>query len=119
MASPPHLDQRLRAAAPEPDAERALADVMRRIRRRTRRRVAATAATLAVAGGLVAGWVIERQGSDEPSVLVEQPPTTTTPDPGDSAGRLHELWTASGVGMSACCPAQGGQLIVPAEDAVY
>ena len=120
MASPPELDQRLRAAAgPEPETERALADVMRRIRRRTRRRVAATAATLAVAVGLVAAWVIERQGSDEPSVFIERPPTTTTPEPGDAVGRLHELWTASGVGMSACCPAQGGQLIVPAEDTVY
>src|SRR5918994_2110722 len=119
MASPPDLDQRLRTAAgPEPDAERALADVMRRIRRRTRRRVAATAATLAVAGGLVAAWAIERQGSDEPSVSIEQPPTTT-PEPGDSVGRLRELWTASGVGMSACCPAHGGQLIVPADDMVY
>ena len=119
MASPPDLDQRLRAAAgPEPDTERALADVMRRIRRRTRRRVAATAATLTVAGGLVAAWVIERQGSDKPSVFIEQPPTTTTPERGDAVGRLHELWTASGVGMSACCSAQGGQLIVPAGDAV-
>lgn len=120
MASPPDLEQRLRAAAgPDPDAERALADVMRRIRRRTRRRVAATAATLAVAGGLVAAWVIERQGSDEPSVFIEQPPTTPMPEPGDSAGRLDELWTASGVGMSACCPAQAGHLIVPAGDTVY
>lgn len=120
MASPPDLDQRLRAAAgPEPDAERALADVMRRIRRRTGRRVAATAATLAVAGALVAAWAIERQGSDEPSVSIEQPPTTTTPEPGDSVGRLRELWTASGVGMSDCCPAHGGQLIVPADDMVY
>src|SRR5918995_1223922 len=119
MASPPDLDKRLRAAAgPDPDAERALADLMRRIRRRTGRRVAATAATLAVAGALVAAWAIERQGSDEPSVSIEQPPTTT-PEPGDSVGRLRELWTASGVGMSACCPAHGGQLIVPADDMVY
>jgi outer membrane protein assembly factor BamB len=120
MASPPDLDQWLRAAAgPEPDAERALADVMGRIRRRTWRRIAATAATLAVAGGLVAAWVIERPGSDEPSIRIEQSPTTTKPDPGDAVGRLQGLWTASGVGMSACCPAQGGQLIVPAGDAVY
>ena len=119
MASPSDLDQRLRAAAgPEPDAEGALTDVMRRIRRRTRRRVVATAATLAVAGALVAAWVIEWRGSDEPPVFIEQP-TTTAPKPGDAVGRLRELWTASGVGMSACCPAQGGQLIVPAADTVY
>jgi outer membrane protein assembly factor BamB len=120
MASAPDLDQRLRSAAePEPDTERALADVVRRIRRRTRRRVVAAVATVAVAGGLVAAWVIERPGSEEPSVFIERPPTTTTPGPGDAVGRLHELWTASGVGMSACCPAQAGQLIVPAGDAVY
>jgi outer membrane protein assembly factor BamB len=120
MASAPDLDQRLRAAAsPEPDTEGALADVVRHIRRRTRRRVVAAVATVAVAGGLVAAWVIERPGPDEPSVFIERPPTTTTPGPGDAVGRLHALWTASGVGMSACCPDQAGQLIVPAGDAVY
>jgi outer membrane protein assembly factor BamB len=119
MANPTDLDRRLRAAAgPEPDAERALADVMRRIRRRTRRRAAAAVAALTIAVGFVAAWVIERQGADEPTVFIEQPPTKT-PEPGDAGGRLHELWTASGVGMSACCPAQRGHLILPANDTVY
>jgi outer membrane protein assembly factor BamB len=120
MASPPDLEHRLQTAAagPEPDAERALADVMRRIRRCTRRRVAAAAAALAVAGGLVAAWVIEWQGPDDPSVRIDRP-TTTLPGSDDDAGTLRELWTVPGVGMSACCPARSGQLIVPAGDTVY
>ncbi len=119
MASPPDLEQRLQAAAgPEPDAERALADVMRRVRRRTRQRVAAAAAMLAVAGGLVTAWVIEWQGPGKPSVRIQQP-TTTSRAPDDDAGTLRELWTVPGVGMGACCPARSGQLMVPAGDTVY
>jgi outer membrane protein assembly factor BamB len=119
MASPPDLEQRLQAAAgPGPDAERALADVMRRIRRRTRQRVAVAAAMLAVGGGLVAAWVIEWKEPDRPPVRIEQP-TTTSPGPDHPAGTLRELWTVPGVGMSACCSARSGQLIVPAGDMVY
>jgi outer membrane protein assembly factor BamB len=119
MATPPDLDHRLRASAgSEPDTERALADVMRRVRRRTRRRVAAAAATVAVAGGLVAAWVVEWQGSDEPSVFTGQP-TTTTSQPGDAAGRLRQVWTAPDVGMSGAFAPQGGQLVVPAGETVF
>jgi outer membrane protein assembly factor BamB len=118
MASPPDLDQRLRSAAgPEPDTERALSEVMRRLRRRARRRVAAAVATVVVVGGLVATWAVEWQSSDEPSVSIDRP--TTTSQPADTAGRLHQVWSAPGVGMSGTFAPQAGQLVVPAGETVF
>lgn len=119
MASPVDLDHRLRSAAgPEPDTEGALADVMQRVRRRARRKVVAAVTVVAVVGALVAVWVVEWQGSDEPSVFTEQP-TTTTSQPGDAAGRLRQVWSAPDVGMSGTFAPQGGQLVVPAGETVF
>ena len=81
MTGPVDFDLRLRSAAgPQPDTERALADVLQRIRRRTRRTVMAAATVVAVASALVAVWVVDGQGSDRSPVLVGEP---TTPSPSE------------------------------------
>jgi hypothetical protein len=71
MASPPSLNRRLRSTAgPEPDTERALADVMRRVRHRTRRRVAVMMTTVAIAVGLAVAVRAVDQDSGGPDVGV-------------------------------------------------
>jgi outer membrane protein assembly factor BamB len=119
MASPVDLDHRLRSAAgPEPDTERALADVMQRIRRRTRRKLVAAVTVVAVVGALVAVWVVDRQGSDRSPVFVGESTTTSPFESDDSTPGLRRLWTAEGVGMGRFV-ASNGQLVVPAGDTVF
>jgi outer membrane protein assembly factor BamB len=119
MASPVDLDHRLRAAAgPEPDTERALADVMQRIRCRTRRTVVAAVTVVAVVGVLVAVWVVDRQGLDRSPVFVGEPTTTSPFESGDTTPGLRRLWTAQGMGMGGGV-ASNGQLVVSVGDVVF
>jgi outer membrane protein assembly factor BamB len=106
------------AAEPEPDTERALADVMQRIRRRTRRKVVAAVTVVAVVGVLVAVWVVDRQGSDRSPVFVGEPTTTSPFESGDTAPGLRRLWTAQGVGMGRGVPSSG-QVVLSVGDMVF
>jgi outer membrane protein assembly factor BamB len=118
MQSPVDFDHRLRSAAGEPDPERALGEVLRRIRRRTRRRVLAAGTVVAVAVGLVVVWGVEHEWSHHSSVIVGNPPATTTPQRNRGELRLRQLWSARTAGMSGSFAPSGGRLAVTTDDAV-
>jgi hypothetical protein len=99
MASPPSLDGRLRSAAgPEPDTERALAEVMRRVRHRTWRRVAVMMTTVAVAVGFAAAVRAVDQDSGGPDVAVR---TTDAPAEGSPHLLPAPGWEISLAGLTA------------------
>jgi hypothetical protein len=71
------LDQRLRSAAGEPDTDRALGDVMGRIRRRSQRKVIALVVVVAVGGLAAAAWAGQRHQPVPYSVSAGKPSRTT------------------------------------------
>ncbi len=119
MPSPLDLDRRLRSAAGSPDTEKALGDVMARIRRRTRQRVLAIATVLAVAGGLVALSLVERHRNDDSSVFVGEPPGTSAPESTSGETGLRRLWSAPDVGMGESFGATSGRLAVAWGDGIF
>jgi ABC-type branched-subunit amino acid transport system substrate-binding protein len=115
MAGPVDLDHRLRSAAgPQPDTERALADVLQRVRRRTRRTVVAAVTVVAVVGALVAVWVVDGQGSDRSPVLVGVPttrsPSETSPSNDVEVGQEPATGPPTGEAAPTCTGEEDGIL---------
>ncbi|MFP3900324.1 MAG: PQQ-binding-like beta-propeller repeat protein [Acidimicrobiia bacterium] len=114
-----------RALAEDVAAE-GFVDMQRRIRRRgrrIRRTLVAGVAAIAVAGTAVTAWMVgDRPEGDRSSVFVGERtrPTVPTTTPRWSADELslRELWRGPGIGGNRF-PTFGGELLVPAADALY
>jgi outer membrane protein assembly factor BamB len=111
------LDERLRSAAFEPETERALDEVFRRVRRRGRRKLLAVTTAVAIVGGLVTVWGVERQRTHDASVIVRAPSTSTTPTSSAGDVLLHQLWSAHDVGGSDALSSH--PVVVSTGDALY
>lgn len=120
MSNLAELEDRLRdAAGAEPDTEQALDEVMNRIDRRIRRVKVSVAAVVTVLLAATAVWMVERPGSEDSSVLVGEPPETSTPDSDPASVSVREMWRARDVGMSGSSLPSGGALTATRGDMVF
>jgi outer membrane protein assembly factor BamB len=118
MPNPADLERRLRSAVrDDPDTEGALREVMSRVRRRALWRISVAVSASAAVLAVVIVWAIDREGPEESTLLVGEPPTTMLEDSLEPVG-LRERWRVENVAMAAGV-ASDGRPVVMSDELVF